>query len=241
MDCQCNHCDCKRRRLEGHDRCILHAEVEKDLDAFHRAFDQHRRESSNFDHVVFPPNSAPFFNPVSYDSISFSDATFKTTVHFQNTVFQRGVDFAGVLFEEQVFFRGAHFLGNCDFSGAKFKKGVDFRECCFDSICTFKGASFDTGREIEGADFSRSTFGSSADFSDTVFKVGLFGGAVFHEDTSFKNSHFLEYVCFSAEFLGPSTFENARFEGSLDLRGARLNHAPNSDDFLLHEGVLREK
>lgn len=234
MNCECIHYDvCQRRRLKGRDSCILHAEGEKDLDAFHRALGEH--QSSNFDHIVFPPNSVPFYNPVSCgSSISFSRAVFNTVVHFQNTDFQREVDFAGVLFEEQVFFRGAHFLGDCDFSGAKFMKGADFRECCFGSSCSFEQSSFHTGFEIEGADFAGANFRSEANFSDATFHgSALFGGASFEGSTSFQGAQFLNYACLSSQFTGPTIFEKVRFEDSLDLRGAKVNHIPDPDGFLL--------
>lgn len=155
----------------------------------------------------------------------FTEAQFIKKADFFETQFNKGTGFSEVKLKgKETSFNGAEFVKFAMFTKAEIiGEQIDFLGVSFCSGLCFMEAKL-SGDEIR---FHNARFGSFVDFRGTEFsgKEIFFDGAEFLGFTNFSKVQFNgETSFFNAHFIGPTVFNESRFDKHLNLNASSIKH-----------------
>ena len=142
--------------------------------------------------------------------IDIRNCEFAGAVNLSGAVFQESIDFSWSVFCQEVRFKGASFLRDARMEKAQFKRYATFRDARFTGEARFSGSQFREIANFGGAMLCGKSSFASATFSELCTH---FGGASFHQNADFTESHFAGTANFSkCRFLSGSSFWQTAFE-----------------------------
>lgn len=228
-------CACDREPIDGGDRCLFHADVDrKDPEAVRSAFVSRLDdpETSSFTGAKFgafdlsdavvgaASNHEIDLRYASFERLSMDDATVGTDVDLsfatvdgslsaESATFRRESAWVGLRVGGAATFVRCRFAGRTTFTKATFDSAADFRYTAFERSASFRRASFESEFSLRDADFEDVLAIDGATFDGPVELnfVGVAGGCRFPRATFASEADFHE-----GQFARGATFRDAVFE-----------------------------